>query len=200
MDHVVGPLHILLAKKEGRIWFDIKCFKLYQFWENYLAMFVYLEIYLGIFSRICLAIYPEICLAGKKIKIVMVSWNSGRPWKLIHSPPYRTSCRLFIYEVFFGPLDLHLRVWSELGRSPPFWPMRALRLQWSRAFSLVCEVTLTCVYLTNVCWLDYYRELGIKIIPYRPLGWGFFSGKAVVAELVDGGSRNVCYFYTDMHN
>ena len=23
-------------------------------------------------------------------------------------------------EIFFGPLGLHLRVWSELGRSPPF--------------------------------------------------------------------------------
>ena len=31
MDHVVGPLHILLAEKEGRIWFYILCLKLYQF-------------------------------------------------------------------------------------------------------------------------------------------------------------------------
>ena len=31
MDHVVGPLHALLAEKEGRIWFNIICFKLYQF-------------------------------------------------------------------------------------------------------------------------------------------------------------------------
>ena len=31
---------------------------------------------------------------------------------------------------------------SELGRSPAFRPMRALRLQWSRAFSRVCEVAL----------------------------------------------------------
>ena len=46
------------------------------------------------------------------------------------------------YEVLFGPLGLHLRVWSELGRSLPFRPMRALRLQCSRAFSLVCEVAL----------------------------------------------------------
>ena len=52
------------------------------------------------------------------------------------------SCRLFIHEVFFGPLGVHLRVLSELGRSPPFQPMRALRLQWSWAFSLVCEVAL----------------------------------------------------------
>jgi hypothetical protein len=30
MDHVAGPLHILLAKKEGRIWLNIICVKLYQ--------------------------------------------------------------------------------------------------------------------------------------------------------------------------
>ena len=71
--------------------------------------------------------------------------NSGRPWNLIHSPSCRTPCRLFIHEFFFGPLGLHLRVRSELGRSPPFRPMRALRSQWSWAFSLVCEVALNNV-------------------------------------------------------
>ena len=69
--------------------------------------------------------------------------NSGRAWNLIHSLPCRTPCRFFIHEVFFGPLGLHLRMWSELGWSPPFRPMRALRLQWSWAFSLVCEVALS---------------------------------------------------------
>ena len=34
-------------------------------------------------------------------------------------------------ELLFGPLSIHLLVWSELGRSPPSWPMRALTLQWS---------------------------------------------------------------------
>ena len=68
--------------------------------------------------------------------------NSGRPWNLIQSPLCRTPCRLFIHELFLGPLGLHLRVWSELGPSPPFRPMRALRLQWSWAFSLVCEMVL----------------------------------------------------------
>ena len=68
--------------------------------------------------------------------------NFGRPWNLIHSPPCGTPCRLFIHEVFFGPLGLHLRVWSERGQSPPFRPMRALRLQRTRAFSLVCKVAL----------------------------------------------------------
>ena len=31
MGHVAGPLHILLAGKEGRIWFNIIRLKLYQF-------------------------------------------------------------------------------------------------------------------------------------------------------------------------
>ena len=31
MGHVAGPLHILLVKKEMRIWFNIICLKLYQF-------------------------------------------------------------------------------------------------------------------------------------------------------------------------
>ena len=34
MDHIAGPLHILLAEKEGRIWFDIICLKLYQCERN----------------------------------------------------------------------------------------------------------------------------------------------------------------------
>jgi hypothetical protein len=34
MDHVAGPLHILMVGKEGRIWFNIICFKLYQFESN----------------------------------------------------------------------------------------------------------------------------------------------------------------------
>ena len=31
MDHVAGPLHVLLPGKEGRIWFRIICLKRYQF-------------------------------------------------------------------------------------------------------------------------------------------------------------------------
>ena len=68
--------------------------------------------------------------------------NSGRPCTLIHNMPCRTPCRLFIHELFFGPLGLHLLVWSELGRSLPFRPMRALTLPWLGASSLVCEVAL----------------------------------------------------------
>jgi hypothetical protein len=31
MDHVGRPLHMLLAEKEGRIWFNKTCLKFYQF-------------------------------------------------------------------------------------------------------------------------------------------------------------------------
>jgi hypothetical protein len=82
--------------------------------------------------------------------------NSGRPLNLIHSLSCRTPCRLFIHEVFFGPLDRHLLVWGELEQSLPFRPMRALRLQWTRVYSLVCEVALsvtTCcaIKIINCC-------------------------------------------------
>ena len=45
MDHVARPLHVLLAKKEERIWFNNTCFKLYQFerttwWCLYVLEFV----------------------------------------------------------------------------------------------------------------------------------------------------------------
>ena len=34
-------------------------------------------------------------------------------------------------------------MWSELERSPPFRPIRALASPWSWAFRLVCEVALS---------------------------------------------------------
>ena len=58
----------------------------------------------------------------------MLEKKNQKSWNLIHSLPCRTSCKIFIHKVLFGPLGLHLHVWSELGRSPPFRPMRALRL------------------------------------------------------------------------
>jgi hypothetical protein len=122
------------GKKEGRIWFNtIYLIELYQFERNTWWCMSVLESIL------------ESIMLKKILKRVMVSQNlrrklnenSGRPWNLIHSLPCKTPCRLFIHEVFFGPLGLHLRVWSELGCSTPFRPMRALGLQRSRA-SVLC--------------------------------------------------------------
>jgi hypothetical protein len=58
--------------------------------------------------------------------------NSDKPWNFI------CHVDLSIHEIFFGPLGLHILVWSELGRSRPFRPMRDLRMQWRRPFSPVC--------------------------------------------------------------
>ena len=68
MDHVAGPLHILLAKKEGRIWFNIICLKLYQYerttwWCLYVMKFV-LESTMeyAILKNITKIWSPEICV------------------------------------------------------------------------------------------------------------------------------------------
>ena len=155
MDHVVGPLHILLVEKEGRTWFKIRSLKLYQFERT-------IWWYLSILESILKFALKYVLLKEKK-KIEKNHYknhglpkfapgpplggrpdvNSGRPWNPIHSPPCRTTCKLFNHELFFGSLGIHLRVWNELGQSPPFWPMRTLRLQWSWAFSLVCEVAVS---------------------------------------------------------
>ena len=115
-------------------------------------VFVYPPIYYGIWSP-CNLSWNMSCwkrTRSSRICVRPISWRwaEGKFWetmKPIHSPPCRTPCRLFIHEVLCVTLRLHLCVRSELGRSPPFRPMRALRLQWSRAFSLVCEVALELI-------------------------------------------------------
>jgi len=72
--------------------------------------------------------------------------NFSVPYTLIHNLPCRTPCRFFIHKLFFRLLGFHLLVWSELGRSPSFLPIRVLTLQWSWAFNLLCEVTLIIFY------------------------------------------------------
>ena len=133
---------------------------------------------------------PIICHAGKILKKSRgllefasgsplgggLNENYGRPWNLIKSPSCRTLSRLFILEVFFEPLGLHLRVRSKLGWSPPFWLMRTLRLQWSWAFGLVCEVAL------NIrCSIHKLTNLGFPEIDpnsiFRPLTHASQGGK-----------------------
>ena len=132
--------------KEGRIWFYIICFKLYQLKKITWWCLSVLESALQ-------DVLKSILLKRNILKKVMVSQNlhhahlletnSDRPCTLIHNLPCRTPCTLFIHKIFFGPLGLHLLGWSELGRSLPFRPMRALTLPWSGAFNLVCEVAPT---------------------------------------------------------
>ena len=49
----------------------------------------------------------------------------------------------FIHLAFtysFGPSTI---VWRELGPAPPFPPMRVLKVEWTWALSLVCEVAIS---------------------------------------------------------
>ena len=82
----------------------------------------------------------------------MVCWNlvrptsqyyTGRPWNIILRP-CKNPCKLFIHDNFFGRIGLHLLdLDSELGRSRPFRSMGGdLRMQWSRAFSLMFDAAL----------------------------------------------------------
>ena len=151
MDHVAGPLHILLAEKEGRIWFNITCLELYQFERISWRCLSVLEFVMKFDLQF-------VCWKNTKKNHGLPEFVSGPPlgggpdeklgrlWNLIHSLPCRTPCRLFIHGVFFGPLDLHQPVWNGLELSLPFRPMRALRLQWLRAFSLGCEVALRVLF------------------------------------------------------
>lgn len=44
----------------------------------------------------------------------------------------------------------------------------------------------------NLNFGKFCRELGIGIVPYSPLGKGFFTG-IKLAELSDGDYRKVCH-------
>ena len=135
-----GTIAYFVGGKRGEELVQYNMFQILSLWEIYLVVFVCL----GICCGICLAIRPEIFPAR------IIIWNNhglpefalgpplgggpdkffGRPWNLIHSPPCRTPCRLFIHEIFFGSLGLHLRVWSELGRCI-FWKHWAEITVWS---------------------------------------------------------------------
>jgi len=163
LDHVAGPLHTLLVEKEGRNWFNITCLKLYQFKRNIWWSLSVLESIVEFVLESSLKSVLKFFMLEKILKNLGLpefssdpplgggpDANSGRPCTLIHSPPCRTPCRLFIHELFLGPLGLHLLVWSELRPSPPFRPMRALTLPWSRAFSYMCEVALCKTYSNDL--------------------------------------------------
>ena len=140
-----GTIAYFVGGKRGEDLISYNMSRTLPIWENYLVVSLFFNP--GFYFDICPEIRPDfcakICHAGEKNSKKnhghpkfasgpplggRPDVNSGRPWNLIHSPPCRTPCRLFIHEVFFGPLGLHLRVWSELGRSPPFRPMRAPKL------------------------------------------------------------------------
>ena len=82
--------------------------------------------------------HPKAVLLTRYAKMcIRPNTSSNISWNILYS----LSCRN-PHMWFFGLLGLHLLVSSEPEGSPPVWPMRDLRMQWERAFSLVCEVAL----------------------------------------------------------
>ena len=74
MDHVAGPLHILLGEKEGRIWFNIICLQIYQFERTTWWCLSDLESVLeSILKSIMESALKSILL--KNVKKIMVSRN-----------------------------------------------------------------------------------------------------------------------------
>jgi hypothetical protein len=67
MDHVARPLQILLVEKEGMIWFNIICLKLYQFEKiTWWCLFV-----MGFVMEYAV----QLVMSEKNIKKVMVFRN-----------------------------------------------------------------------------------------------------------------------------
>jgi hypothetical protein len=85
--------------------------------------------------------------------------------------------RLFIHDTFFGPLGLHLLVWSEHRRSQPFQPiLRYLRMQWSWAFNLMFEVALgKSQHGGNVPTFEPQETLKILLIFIKSPFWLFYA-------------------------
>ncbi|EFJ24149.1 hypothetical protein SELMODRAFT_267791 [Selaginella moellendorffii] len=69
---------------------------------------------------------------------------------------------------------------NTIRRAHVVHPITAVQLEWSLwTRDAEAEIIPTC------------RELGIGIVPYSPLGRGFFSGKAIVEKLQSDDSRLV---------
>ncbi|XP_059077670.1 probable aldo-keto reductase 3 isoform X5 [Cryptomeria japonica] len=67
---------------------------------------------------------------------------------------------------------------DTIRRAYAVHPITAVQLEWSLwTRDVESEIIPTC------------RELGIGIVPYSPLGRGFFAGKAIVESLQEGDSR-----------
>jgi hypothetical protein len=119
-----GTIAYFVGGEKGRIWFDIICLKLYQFERITWWCLYNLESILKYVMKFALQFSPWNSFYWKIYQKVHdpprggLDENSGRAWNLTDSPPCRTPCKLFIHEVFFRPLDLHLHM--NLGGLHPF--------------------------------------------------------------------------------
>ena len=121
--HCLLQTHILARSKNSELWATkrenpFSCFLLHFFWEVSIGMEKNRLIMTTTDNRLTIMVYQNLC---KTYLLEMnLDANFGKPWNLIHNSPCRTSCKLFIHEIFFGPLGLHLLKWSIIKQSPPF--------------------------------------------------------------------------------
>ena len=100
--------------------------------------------------------------------------------------PCRSPCRLYIHLTFTYSIGLSSVVWSKLGLAPPFPPMRVLEVQWSWAFSLVCEVDLRdfekilVVLHGIITWLIKYILIVADFLWWAPWRYGIHGSKRLL--------------------
>ena len=132
MDHVAGPLHILLAGKEGRIWFNMICLKLYQFerttwWCLFVLEFI-LESILKFILEIALISVLKFVLLGKMFK---KSWS---PKICIRSTSWR-----WAHKISMRALNLiHVRLHVDFSCTKSSFGLQAI--------TFLCEVSLDGVH------------------------------------------------------
>ena len=75
-------------------------------------------------------------------------------------------CGLYIHVTFTYSVGPSSIVRSELGPAPPFPPMRVLKVEWSWALSLVCEVALMArPHVQAMASPNLYKVANLKLWP-----------------------------------
>ena len=143
-----GTIAYFVGGKKGRMWFDIICLKLYQFERT---TWWYLSVLESNLKYVLLKNEnkqqqqqwsPEICVRPTSWKY---TWRRFRQtWNLIHSPPCRTPCILFIHEIsllwaFTFVCEVNL---DELVSALPFDQWELLDCNGHGPSAFVCEVAL----------------------------------------------------------
>ena len=143
--------------------------------------------------------YVEICISP-------TSWRSTyhklwKTWNIIHGLSYRNPFRLYIHDSFYDPLGLHLLMWKWTWTASPFRPMRDHKMQWPRAFNLVCEVALESIlyrFVTLLCWVNESLTLFTSITNV-PWDWPY-STKFLGYSRFQSECGNIQYYFWNIDN
>jgi hypothetical protein len=129
-----GTIAYFVGKKDGRIWFNIKILKLYQFKRIIWWCLLVLESILEYVLEFAMHFVMKVVILEKILKKswspgIFVSLEVGLTQIPVDHAPLSIVRHVGLHvdfsstNLFFGPLGLHLLAWSELERSPPFRPM-----------------------------------------------------------------------------